>query len=77
MTSLIDTYTALALGNVAGLAVTEGMDDEEIEAALYDRVRQIVTTAINDPQKKFWRSIDRAREGLYFIGSNVYSGVAK
>lgn len=63
----IDTYTALALGNIAGLAIAEGMDDEEIETALCDRVRQLVTAAINDPDRKFWRSVSRARERLHFI----------
>lgn len=66
----IDTYTALVLGNVAGLAVAEGMDDEQVEMALYDRMHGLVTAAINDPEKKFWRSVGRARERLHFIGLN-------
>lgn len=64
----IDTCTALMLGNLAGLAVAQGMDDERIKTTLRDRFRQLVASAINDPVKRFWRSVDRARDKLHFIG---------
>jgi hypothetical protein len=63
----IDTYVALVLGNIAGLAVAEGIEDEEIETELYERVRQLLIGAINDPRGKFHKSIDRARERLHFV----------
>jgi hypothetical protein len=63
----IDTYASLVLGNLAGLAVAEGMDDEQIENELQERVRQLVIGAINDSRCKFNRSITRARERLHFI----------
>jgi hypothetical protein len=63
----IDTYTKQVLGNVAGLAVAEGIDDTKIEAELPEHVRQLLCVAINDPRGKLQRSIDRARERLHFI----------
>jgi hypothetical protein len=63
----IDTYSALVLGNIAGLAVAEDVPPEEIETALYEKVRQLLVGAINDPRGRFYRSIDRARERLYFV----------
>lgn len=65
----IDTHTGLVLGNLAALAVAEGMDDDEIESELPERVRQLVMDAINDSRGKLQRSIGRARERLHFIGS--------
>jgi hypothetical protein len=61
------TYTALALGNIAGLAVAEGIDDEAIESDLPERIARLVRAAINDPRNKFLRSVDRTRERLHFI----------
>lgn len=66
----INTYTSLVLGNLAGLAVAEGLDDEQIEAELQDRVRQLLISAINDSWGKFQRSIERARERLHFVSPN-------
>jgi hypothetical protein len=63
----IDTYSALTLGNLAGWAVAQGLDDDEIELELPDRVRAFLIAAINDEGGKFRKSIDRARERLYFI----------
>lgn len=63
----IDTYTSLVLGNLAGLAVAEGMDDEEIESELPERVRQLVINAMNDSGGKIQRCVERARERLHFI----------
>ena len=64
----IDTYARLVLGNIAGLAIAEGIDEEQIETELYERIRQLLVSAINDPRRKFQKSIDRARERLHFIG---------
>lgn len=63
----VDTYTALALGNIAGLAVALGMDDRAIEARLSMRAAKLINAAIDDPRGKFRRSIDRARERLHFV----------
>ena len=63
----IETYTALALGNLAGLAVARGMQDKQIEITLSDYVRQLIIAAINDSHRNFWQSIYRAREKLHFI----------
>ena len=63
----LETYTALALGNVAGLAVAVGMDDRAIEARLAIRLARLINAAINDPREKFQRSINRARERLHFV----------
>jgi hypothetical protein len=63
----IDTYEALILGNIAGLAAAEGAEDDEIETELYDRVRKLLSVAINDPRGKFQKSIGRAREKLHFV----------
>lgn len=67
----IETYASLVLGNVAGLAVAEGMDDDQIEAELQERVRELLVGAINDPRGKFHRSVERARERLHFIGGGM------
>jgi hypothetical protein len=64
----IDTYTSLALGNIAGLAAARGMDDRQIEAQLEAYVRRLLIAAINDPRGKFQQGVDRARERLHFIG---------
>jgi hypothetical protein len=63
----IDTYAMLALGNLAGWAVAHGLNDQEIEAELAERVRALVATGINDGRRKFQKSIRRARERLHFI----------
>jgi hypothetical protein len=63
----IDTYSAQALGNIAGLAVAEGMDDRAIEARLAIRLARMINAALSDRRGKFQRSIDRARERLYFV----------
>lgn len=63
----IDTYEGLVLGNLAGLTVAEGIKNEEIETALYERVRLLVVGAINNSRGKFYKSVERARERLHFI----------
>jgi len=63
----IDTYTSLALGNIAALAVALGMEDQAIEARLGMRIAKIIGAALNDPAKRFQRSVDRTRERLHFI----------
>ncbi len=63
----VDTYKALTLGNIAGLAVAEGMNQEDMETLLPERVRELVSAALNDPRGKFQKGIDRARERLHFI----------
>lgn len=52
---------------LAGLAVAEGMDDDQIEAELPERVRQLLIGAINDLRGNFQRSVERAPERLHFI----------
>src|SRR4029077_16323478 len=63
----IDTFAMLTLGNLAGWAVAHGLNDQEIEAELAERVRALVATGINDGRRKFQKSIRRARARLHFI----------
>ena len=63
----IETYRGLVLGNIAGLAVAEGMDQETIETLLPERIRELVSAALNDPRGKLQKGIDRARERLFFV----------
>lgn len=61
-------YRALVLGNLAGLAVAEGLDDEEIETGhAYDLLRELFFGALNARDGKFHRSLARARERLHFV----------
>ena len=59
------------LGNIAGFAVAQGMDQGEIETLLPERIRELVSAAINDPRGKFQKGVDRARETLHFIAPRV------
>jgi hypothetical protein len=65
---------ALVLGNLAGLAVAEGMDDEQIECALLERVRHLVIGAINDSRNNFHRSIKRRGNGCISCAPKPGSG---
>lgn len=67
----IETYRALVRGNLAGIAVALGMDDDQIGAALNalnDVARDLVTGALGDPHGKIFKSVARGRERPHFIG---------
>ncbi len=65
--SAVEMYTSLVLGNLAGLLIAQGIDEETIEAELGERLHRLASAALNDSTGKFLRSLGRARERLRFI----------
>lgn len=61
-------YGQNILGNAAGLAVTLGLTNDEIEARLPSILAECAEDAIRDPGLGIYKSAQRARERLYFIG---------
>lgn len=49
------------------IAVAYGLDNEEIEIEFPDLIKERISAAINDPDERFFKSVSRARERLYFI----------
>ncbi len=63
----IDTYSALVLGNLAGLAVAKGLEDRDLGVKLAPLLHRLLTNALNDPQRRFQKSVSRARIRLHFV----------
>ena len=64
---MLETYRAQVLGNLAGLAVAQGLSDTEIALAFPKQIERRVIAAIRDPKGKFFKAVARARERLHFI----------
>ena len=62
-----EMYLSLIVGNSAGFAVALGLDDEEIETDLASIIADCVRSAINDPDGRMTKKMDRARERMRFV----------
>lgn len=60
-------YQSLVLGNVAGLAVVLGMDDETMETDLPELIRQRVAGAVGREDGRFAKTVRKARTRLHFV----------
>ena len=61
---------ANALGNLAGLSCWVWLVDISIERNLPEIARSLTVRALNDPQRRFARSVVRARERLRFVADD-------
>jgi hypothetical protein len=64
-----ERYRTMVLGNFAGYAVACGLDDASIERNLPEIARSLTARALQDPERRFARSVERARERLHFVAS--------
>lgn len=62
-----ERYRQNILGNAAGLVVTDGLSNEEIEARLPAILADCAEAAVRDPEGRIYKSAQRARERLHFI----------
>jgi hypothetical protein len=64
----LENYRQNVAGNAAGLAVALGLSNEEIEDRLPSILAGLGEDAVRDPQGRVFKSAQRARERLHFIG---------
>lgn len=65
-----ESYLSLIVGNAAGFAVTHGLSDEEIRETFGHQIGTTIANVIDDPDKSFWRSHERATKRLRFIAAD-------
>jgi hypothetical protein len=57
----------MVLGNLAGYAVACGLDNASMERNLPEIARSLTAGALRDPERRFARTVERARERLRFV----------